>query len=187
MFILLISIQSWDIRSLWTIEMQTFLTKAKNTWPELFYIMTVSNELSYLLVSIILLSQNRVTKIFTFKFKINNIAFTKTTVLKVNLIETSLDCVLQIDIPRVVCVPERWLSVWASLASMTEQSLSQWENTPLTYLKNINGLYYPSTRINLVPSMTCLWYVIYCAQINLICVHESVIIYSSLSLRCRRV
>ena len=50
--------------------------------------MAVSNKLSYLPVSIMLLSQDRVTMILTVKFKINNIAFTIKDSLKVNPIET---------------------------------------------------------------------------------------------------
>ena len=46
------------------------------TWAELGYVMLVSNMLSYLLVNIMLSSQNRVTTIFTSKFEINNFAFT---------------------------------------------------------------------------------------------------------------
>ena len=46
------------------------------TWAELCYIMSVSNKLSYLLASIMLLSPDRVNIIFTFKFEIDNIAFT---------------------------------------------------------------------------------------------------------------
>ena len=45
------------------------------TWAESCYIMSVSNKLSYLLVIIMLLSQDRITIIFTVKSKVNNITF----------------------------------------------------------------------------------------------------------------
>ena len=57
---------------LWNVDtQQRYLTGAK-----LCYMMSVSNKLTYLLVSIILFSQDRVTLIFTVKFKTNSIAFT---------------------------------------------------------------------------------------------------------------
>ena len=45
-------------------------------WVELCYFVSVSNTLYYLLVDIMLLSQNRVSIIFIVKFEINYIAFT---------------------------------------------------------------------------------------------------------------
>ena len=45
-------------------------------WAEYCYIMSVCISISYLLVSIMLLSQDRVTIMFIVKFRINNIAFT---------------------------------------------------------------------------------------------------------------
>ena len=57
------------------------------TWAESCYILSVSNNSSYLLVSIMLLSQNRVAMIFNVKSKINSIAFTIKTVLNANLTE----------------------------------------------------------------------------------------------------
>ena len=45
-------------------------------WVESSYIMSVWNSLSYLFVSIMLLSQDRVTIECIVKFRINNIAFT---------------------------------------------------------------------------------------------------------------
>ena len=62
------------VMSIWNVDVhqrQSWLT-----WAKSCYIMSVSNKLSYLLVSIMLLSQDWGTIIFTVKFKINNIAFT---------------------------------------------------------------------------------------------------------------
>ena len=62
------------VMNIWNVET---LTKAMyHTWAELRCIMSVSNKLSYLLVSVMLLSQDRITIIFTVKFEINNITFT---------------------------------------------------------------------------------------------------------------
>ena len=58
----------WDV---YAQQMQKYLILT-----EACYIMSGSSELSYLLVSIILLSQYRVAIIFTVTFKINYIAFT---------------------------------------------------------------------------------------------------------------
>ena len=46
------------------------------TWAELCYLKSISNTLFYPLVSIMLLSHNRVTTTFTIKFEINNITST---------------------------------------------------------------------------------------------------------------
>ena len=57
-------------------------------WAESSYIMSVWNSLSYLLVSIMVLSQDRVTMIRFVKFRMNSIAFTIKAVLKATPIET---------------------------------------------------------------------------------------------------
>ena len=55
----------------------TPLTKAELPYLcRICYFMSVSNKVSYLIVSIMLLSQDRIIIIFTVKFEINNIAFT---------------------------------------------------------------------------------------------------------------
>ena len=62
------------VMSIWNVDAQQrqrHLNKAESC-----YIMSVSNKLSYLPVSIILLSQDKVTIIFTVKYNISNIAFT---------------------------------------------------------------------------------------------------------------
>ena len=61
-------ISIWNVDAL---QRQSYLS-----WAKLYYIMSVSNKLSYLLVSIMLLSQVRVTIVFTAKFKIDNMTFT---------------------------------------------------------------------------------------------------------------
>ena len=65
-----------DIRSLWAFKMLT-LDKRETyfIWMELCYFMSVWNTLPYLLVSIMSLSQDKVTIIFTVKFKINILHF----------------------------------------------------------------------------------------------------------------
>ena len=62
------------VMSMWNIDVQQ--RQRYLTWAKLCCMMSISNKLSYLLVSIILLSQDRVTIIFTVKFKNNNITFT---------------------------------------------------------------------------------------------------------------
>ena len=58
---------------IWNVDAQ----KGKVTFlAEFCYIMSVSNKLSYLLVSIMMLSQDKVSIIFTAKFKIDNMTFT---------------------------------------------------------------------------------------------------------------
>ena len=61
--------------SIWNLDAQK--RQRCLTWAELCYIMSISNNLSYLLVNIMLLSKDRVAIIFTAKFEIDNIAFTK--------------------------------------------------------------------------------------------------------------
>ena len=62
------------VMNIWNVDAQQMLSYL--TWAEPCYIMSVSNKLSYLLVSVMLLSQDRVTIRFTVKFEIKNIAFT---------------------------------------------------------------------------------------------------------------
>ena len=61
------------VMSIWNVDAQQ--RQRYLNWDKSCYIMSVSHKLSYLFVSIILLSQDRITIIFTVKFKINNIAF----------------------------------------------------------------------------------------------------------------
>ena len=61
------------VMSIWNTDAQQ--RQSYLTWAKSCYIMLVSNKLSYMLVIIMLLSQDRVTTICTVKFKINNIAF----------------------------------------------------------------------------------------------------------------
>ena len=65
------------VTNIWNVEAQQ--RQRYLTWAELYHIMSVSNELYDLLFSITILSQDRVTIIFTVKFKIYNIAFTLTS------------------------------------------------------------------------------------------------------------
>ena len=60
------------IMGIWDVDVQQ--RQRYLNWAKLCYIM--SNKLSYLLASIVLLSQDTVTIIFTVKFKINKTAFT---------------------------------------------------------------------------------------------------------------
>ena len=62
------------VMSIWNVDAQQ--RQSWFTWAKSCYIMSVSKTLPYLLVSIMLLSQDKVTIIFTVKYKINNIAFT---------------------------------------------------------------------------------------------------------------
>ena len=62
------------VMCIWNVDAQQ--RQRDFTWAKLCYMMSVSNKLSYLLVSIILLSQDIFAIIFTVKFKTNNIAFT---------------------------------------------------------------------------------------------------------------
>ena len=87
-------ILSWDIRPLKHFKCIRS-TKASVPYPVRIMLFYVSlNELTDLLVSIMLLSQDRMIIIFTVKFEINNIAFTLKIVLKANPIEnwTKLHC-----------------------------------------------------------------------------------------------
>ena len=61
------------VMNIWNVDTQQ--RQRYLTWAESCYIMFVSNKLSDLLVSIMLLSQHRVTIIFTVRFVINNIAY----------------------------------------------------------------------------------------------------------------
>ena len=61
------------IMNIWNVDAQQ--RQKDPTWTGLCYVMSVSRKLFYLLVSLMLLSQDRVTIILTVKFKINNTAF----------------------------------------------------------------------------------------------------------------
>ena len=60
-------------KNIWNVDAQQ--RQRYCTWADWCYVMSVSNKF-YLLVSIMLLSQDRAIMIFTVKFRINNIAFT---------------------------------------------------------------------------------------------------------------
>ena len=62
------------VMNIWNVDAQ--LRQRYFTWTESCYIVLVLNKLSYLLISMMLLSQDRVTIIFAVKFEINNMTFT---------------------------------------------------------------------------------------------------------------
>ena len=70
-------ILSWGTWSVGTFEIHVDVRQrqTKRIWVELCYFMSFTNMLSYLLINIMLFSKDRVTKLFTVKVIINNIAF----------------------------------------------------------------------------------------------------------------
>ena len=60
--------------NIWNLNAQQRQTY--HNWVELCYILSVSKKLSYLLATIMLLSQYKITIIFTVHFEMNNIAYT---------------------------------------------------------------------------------------------------------------
>ena len=69
---------------MWNVDAQQMQTY--HIWVvEFCYFMSVSNKISYLLISIMLVSQDKIVIMFTVKFKLNNIVFTIKEVFKVHL------------------------------------------------------------------------------------------------------
>ena len=93
----------------WNVDAQQ--RQRYHTWAESCYIMSVSNILSHLLVSIMLLLQDRVTITFIVKFKINNIAFT----IKDSLEDQSnwnIDWITPLVYVINICLPYRVYFGW---------------------------------------------------------------------------